>query len=103
VSDKRKRAARVIMAETGMKYTAALREADRRHALAQAVAVPASLPSVAVPEAAGGFLASMLAPTSEPGPPYVHTFSHEEPIGWDEDGDPVYPEPGPAITVTENP
>ena len=33
MADKRKRAARAITAETGMTYTAALREADRRHRL----------------------------------------------------------------------
>jgi hypothetical protein len=31
VSDKRKRAIRALMAETGMKYMAAMREVDRRH------------------------------------------------------------------------
>jgi hypothetical protein len=35
VSDQRKRAARVIMTETGWNYTRALREADRRHAAAE--------------------------------------------------------------------
>ena len=35
MSDKRKRAARAIMAETGWNYTRALREADRRHAEAK--------------------------------------------------------------------
>ena len=32
MSDKRKRAARAIMAETGWSYAKALHEADRRHA-----------------------------------------------------------------------
>lgn len=36
MSDKRKREARAIMAETGWSYTRALQEADRRHAEAQA-------------------------------------------------------------------
>jgi hypothetical protein len=36
VSDQRKRAARVIMTETGWNYTRALREADRRHATPEA-------------------------------------------------------------------
>ena len=35
MSDKRKRAARAVMAETGWNYTRALREADRRHAEAE--------------------------------------------------------------------
>lgn len=35
MSDKRKRAARAVMAETGMSYAAALREAGRRHAEAR--------------------------------------------------------------------
>lgn len=34
MSNRRTRAARAIMAETGWNYTRALREADRRHALA---------------------------------------------------------------------
>lgn len=38
MTDKRKREARAIMAETGWNYTRALREADRRHAEAQAEA-----------------------------------------------------------------
>jgi hypothetical protein len=39
----------------------------------------------------------------EPGPPWTHTIVPPEPIGWDEDGNPVYPEPGdvPAFTITE--
>jgi hypothetical protein len=73
VSDKRKREARAIMAETGMNYTAALREADRRHSAQQDLA-SSSLPDVAVPDAAGRFLANLLAPSAEPGPPYVHTL-----------------------------
>jgi hypothetical protein len=40
MSSKRSRAARAIMAETGMKYTAALREADRRHAAGREAARP---------------------------------------------------------------
>ena len=38
MSDKRKRAARAVMAETGWNYTRALREADRRYAEAKAEA-----------------------------------------------------------------
>ena len=38
----------------------------------------------------------------EPGPPYTHTIVPPEPIGEDEDGNPLYPEPGPAFTLTEN-
>lgn len=36
MTDRRKREARAIMAETGWSYTRALREADRRHAEVQA-------------------------------------------------------------------
>ena len=36
-----------------------------------------------------------------PGPPYVHTLVPPEPIGEDADGNPLYPEPGPAMTLTE--
>lgn len=35
-NSRRKRAARAVQSETGMPYTAALREADRRHAEAEA-------------------------------------------------------------------
>jgi len=101
VSDKRKRAARALMAETGMNYTAALREADRRHAEAQA-AEAAPLPAE-VPPGAGHFLHNLLNPPSMPGPPYTHTIVPPEPIGWDDDGNPLYPEPGPGMTLTERP
>lgn len=37
----------------------------------------------------------------EPGPPWTHTLVPPEPIGEDEDGNPVYPEPGPAFTLTD--
>jgi hypothetical protein len=47
VTDKRKRAARAVMAETGWNYTRALREADRRHA--EAKAEEPALPPVAGP------------------------------------------------------
>ena len=36
----------------------------------------------------------------EPGPPWTHTIVPPEPIG--EDGNPLYPEPGPAMTLTED-
>jgi hypothetical protein len=56
------------------------------------------------PDAAGEFLANMLgAGDPEPGPPYVHTLVPPEPIGYTGDGDPIYPEPGPAYTLTERP
>lgn len=53
------------------------------------------------PEAVGGFLHNMLGGEPETGPPYTHTFVAPEPIGEDEDGNPVYPEPGPAFTLTD--
>jgi len=56
-----------------------------------------------LPDACGDLLASLLAPAIEPGPPYVHTFVPPEPIGEDEDGNDIYPEPGPAYTLTEKP
>lgn len=40
MTDRRKREARAIMAETGWNYTKALREADRRHAEAQPADAP---------------------------------------------------------------
>ena len=47
------------------------------------------------PEVAGEFPASMLGGDPEPGPPYTHTLVPPEPIGEDEDGNLIYPEPGP--------
>ena len=49
----------------------------------------------------GALIGNLLAPPAEPGPPYVHTFTPPEPIGQDEDGNDIYPEPGPAWTLTE--
>jgi len=46
---------------------------------------------------------SLIADQQRPGPPYVHTIVPPAPVGWDEDGDPLYPEPGPAMTLTERP
>ena len=37
----------------------------------------------------------------EPGPPYTHTIVPPEPIGEDEDGNLLYPEPGPAFTLAD--
>ena len=37
----------------------------------------------------------------EPGPPYTHTITPPEPLYWDDFGSPVYPEPGPAMTIAE--
>ena len=51
----------------------------------------------------GEIMHGLLNPEPEPGPPYTHTIVPPEPIGWDEDGTPVYPEPGPAVTLTERP
>ena len=55
------------------------------------------------PDGAGRFLHNLLNPASAPGPPWTHTIVPPEPIGWDEDGNPLYPEPGPAVTLTERP
>ena len=56
------------------------------------------------PEAASEFIGSLFGGTDpRPGPPYVHTLVPPEPIGWDDDGNPVYPEPGPSYTLTERP
>lgn len=49
----------------------------------------------------GHLMHALLNPEPAPGPPCVHTLVPPEPIGYDEDGDPVYPEPGPAFTLTE--
>jgi hypothetical protein len=94
VTDKRKREARAIQAETGMSYTAALREADRRHA-------EASRPPAGSHAAAGEFLHNLLSPVSQPGPPWTHVLLPPEPIGWGEDDNPIYPEPGPTHTLTD--
>ena len=54
------------------------------------------------PQAAGGFLQNMLgADGLEPGPPYVHTYWPPEP-DHDEDGNEIWPEPGPAITIEDS-
>lgn len=56
------------------------------------------------PEFASETLQNLLGdPEPRPGEPYVHTFRSSEPIGWDDDGNPVYPEPGPSYTLTERP
>jgi len=51
------------------------------------------------PDSAGHFLHNLLNPEPQPGAPYTHTIVPPEPIGEDEDGNPVYPEPGPAHTL----
>ena len=38
----------------------------------------------------------------EAGPPYVHTFRPPEPIGYDDDGNPIHPEPRPTHTLTDD-
>jgi hypothetical protein len=54
------------------------------------------------PEGAGEILQNMLgAPESQPGPPCTHTIVPPEPVGWDEDDNPIYPEPGQTHTLTE--
>ena len=47
----------------------------------------------------GEIMHGLLNPEPEPGPPYTHTIVPPEPIGWDEDGTPLYPEPGPSATL----
>ena len=59
-------------------------------------------PEPAAWAALGEVMHRVLNPEPSPGPPYTHTLVHEEPIGWDEDGNPLYPEPGPAMTLTED-
>ena len=51
------------------------------------------------PGSAGHFLHNLLNPAMQPGPPYTHTIVPPEPLYWDEFGTPVYPEPGPAMTI----
>lgn len=49
----------------------------------------------------GSFLHNLLGGgTSGGGPPYTHTFVPPEPVGVDEDGNDVYPPPGPSHTLT---
>jgi hypothetical protein len=54
-------------------------------------------------QALGQVMHSLLNPEPAPGPPYVHTLVPPEPIGEDEDGNPVYQPPGPVCTLTEGP
>ena len=61
----------------------------------QGVAQPPGL------EFPGNYLGPAFLP--EPSPPYVHTFKSPEPVGWDDDGNPLYPEPGPSYTLTKRP
>ena len=51
--------------------------------------------------ALGEIMHNILGGTPEPGPPYTHTIVPPEPLYWDDFGSPVYPEPGPAMTLTE--
>lgn len=56
------------------------------------------------PESAGELLRNMLGGADpEPGPPWVHTLVPPEPIGYTDEGEPVYPEPGPAYTLVKRP
>ena len=52
-------------------------------------------------DGAGSFLHGLLHPEPKPGPPFTHTIVQPEPIGEDEDGNPLYPEPGPAMTLAD--
>lgn len=63
--------------------------------------LPAEIPNVTVTRELGHFLSNLLNPASQPGPPYTHTIVPPEPLYWDDFGTPVYPEPGPAYTLTE--
>lgn len=65
--------------------------------------LPSAFLPLDVPEGSGEIMASLLGAPERPGPPYVHTFRPPEPIGQDEDGNDIYPEPGPAYTLTEAP
>ena len=51
----------------------------------------------------GEIMRGLLNPEPEPGPPYTHTIVPPEPLYYDDFGTPVYPEPGPAMTLTERP
>lgn len=55
------------------------------------------------PEGAGEFMSSLFGDPAvmADGPPWTHTVVPPEPIGEDEDGNPVYPEPGPTHTLTD--
>lgn len=54
------------------------------------------------PKAAGEFLAGILGPPPEPGPPYVHTFRPPQEF-YTRSGKLLYREPsGPAYTLTES-
>lgn len=54
-------------------------------------------------QALGQLMHNLLNPEPPPGPPYTHTIVPPQPIGEDEDGNDIYPEPGPAYTVREIP
>jgi hypothetical protein len=65
------------------------------------------------PAAIGSLLHAMLAPPTQDGPPYVHTFQHPEPVPvLDDDGQPMFGEAGepvmrvpllPTHTITRGP
>ena len=57
------------------------------------------------PDGAGEFMFSLFGDpaVTAGGPPYVHTLKPVEPVGYDDDGNPIYPEPGPTHTLTADP
>jgi hypothetical protein len=61
---------------------------------------PAEAAYALAADAMGHFLAGLLAPVSEPGPPYTHTLVPPEPE-YDDEGNEVWREPDPAFTLTD--
>ena len=58
---------------------------------------------VEVPDGFGEMLSSLLgAPDPRQGPPYVHTFRPPEPE-YDDEGNEIWHEPGPAFTLVKRP
>jgi hypothetical protein len=72
--------------------------------LQQPARLNAGTPDQFWPDVAGEVLHNILSGGGPaPGPQYTHTIVPPEPIGEDEDGNAVYPEPGPAYTLARRP
>jgi hypothetical protein len=69
-----------------------------------ATSAPPPLRFEPLPAGTGEILHNILSGGDpKPGPPWTHTIVPAGPIGELEAGTPVYPEPGPAFTVSDGP